>query len=98
MAQFAGYVAEKRLDAPAGRFKGRLRSSYHHGEASLQATIIGMAQDFVGSNNVNLLAPQGQFGTRIAGGKDHAAARYIFTRCPHTARYSYIDVLDRERE
>jgi DNA topoisomerase-2 len=49
------------------------------GEALFQATIIGMAQDFVGSNNVNLLATQGQFGTRLAGGKDAAPPRYIFT-------------------
>ena len=43
------------------------------------ATIINLAQDFVGSNNMNLLMPNGQFGTRDQGGKDHAAARYIFT-------------------
>ena len=43
------------------------------------ATIINLAQDFVGSNNINLLMPNGQFGTRDQGGKDHAAARYIFT-------------------
>ena len=29
---------------------------------------------------MNLLTPSGQFGTRMAGGKDHAAPRYIFTR------------------
>lgn len=38
-----------------------------------------MAQDFVGSNNINLLVPSGQFGTRLAGGNDAASARYIFT-------------------
>lgn len=65
VAQFSGYVAEQ--------------SAYHHGEASLQGTIIGMAQDFVGSNNVNLFEPRGQFGSRLQGGKDHAASRYIFT-------------------
>ena len=50
VAQFIGYVSEK--------------SAYHHGEQSLATTIIGMAQDFVGSNNINLLQPEGQFGTR----------------------------------
>lgn len=45
VAQLAGYVAE--------------HSAYHHGEASLAATIVGLAQDFVGSNNVNLLVPSG---------------------------------------
>jgi len=54
-------------------------SAYHHGEVSLQGTIIGMAQDFVGSNNINYLLPIGQFGTRGMGGKDAASARYIFT-------------------
>lgn len=38
-----------------------------------------MAQDFVGSNNLNLLVPAGQFGTRLLGGKDAASARYIYT-------------------
>ncbi|KAF6995935.1 hypothetical protein CFC21_012354 [Triticum aestivum] len=66
VAQFIGYVSE--------------HSAYHHGEQSLASTIIGMAQDFVGSNNINLLEPRGQFGTRNAGGKDAASARYIFTR------------------
>jgi len=72
VAQFAGYVAE--------------HSAYHHGEVSLQGTIVGMAQDFVGSNNINLFVPSGQFGTRLQGGKDHASARYIYTRLERIAR------------
>eukprot|EP00163_Fabomonas_tropica_P019689 TRINITY_DN3451_c1_g1_i11.p1 TRINITY_DN3451_c1_g1~~TRINITY_DN3451_c1_g1_i11.p1 ORF type:complete len:318 (+),score=74.31 TRINITY_DN3451_c1_g1_i11:559-1512(+) len=47
---------------------------------SLNGTIIGMAQNYVGSNNINLLEPNGQFGTRLEGGKDAASPRYIFTR------------------
>jgi DNA topoisomerase-2 len=66
VAQFSGYVSEQ--------------SGYHHGEASLNAAIVGMAQDFVGSNNINLLLPNGQFGTRLQGGKDSASERYIFTQ------------------
>lgn len=65
VAQLTGYVAE--------------HSAYHHGEASLQQAIIGMAQNFCGSNNINLLTPSGQFGTRRMGGKDAASPRYIFT-------------------
>eukprot|EP00931_Biecheleriopsis_adriatica_P084093 TRINITY_DN5779_c0_g2_i3.p1 TRINITY_DN5779_c0_g2~~TRINITY_DN5779_c0_g2_i3.p1 ORF type:complete len:1238 (-),score=371.19 TRINITY_DN5779_c0_g2_i3:124-3837(-) len=72
VAQFAGYIAE--------------HSAYHHGEVSLQGTIVGMAQDFVGSNNINLLVPSGQFGTRLQGGKDHASARYIYTRLERITR------------
>merc|ERR1719313_2154498 len=55
-------------------------AAYHHGESALNDTIIGMAQDFPGSNNVNLLYPSGQFGTRLQGGKDAASSRYIYTR------------------
>ena len=65
VAQFSGYVSEN--------------SGYHHGEASLNGAIVGMAQNFVGSNNINLLMPNGQFGTRLQGGKDSASERYIFT-------------------
>ena len=66
VAQLAGYVSEQ--------------AAYHHGEASLQGAIVGMAQNFVGSNNINLLQPNGQFGTRIMGGTDSASARYIHTQ------------------
>ena len=45
-----------------------------------------MAQNFVGSNNLNLLVPSGQFGTRLMGGKDAASSRYIFTRLSVVAR------------
>lgn len=65
VAQLAGAVSEL--------------TAYHHGEASMASTIIGLAQDFVGSNNINLLLPLGQFGSRLNGGKDAASARYIFT-------------------
>lgn len=53
---------------------------YHHGPASMEGTIIAMAQDFVGSNNINLLEPIGQFGSKLAGGKDAASSRYINTK------------------
>ena len=66
VAQLAGYVSE--------------HSAYHHGEQSLAMTIVGLAQDYVGSNNINVLHPSGQFGTRLQGGKDAASPRYIYTR------------------
>jgi DNA topoisomerase II len=53
---------------------------YAHGEVSLQQTIVGLAQTFVGSNNLNCLEPSGNFGSRLQGGSDAASARYIFTR------------------
>lgn len=60
-------------------------AAYHHGDASLNATIIGLAQSYVGSNNINLLHPGGQFGTRLQGGKDAASSRYISTRLTKSA-------------
>ncbi len=54
-------------------------TSYHHGEESLVKTIVNLAQNYTGSNNINYLQPIGQFGTRLENGKDHASARYIFT-------------------
>ena len=75
VAQFSGYVSEQ--------------SGYHHGEASLNAAIVGMAQDYVGSNNINLLMPNGQLGTRLQGGKDSASERYIFTQLNQITRYIY---------
>ena len=61
-------------------------TAYQHGEASLQSTIVGLAQTFVGSNNVNCLEPSGNFGSRLQGGSDTASARYIYTRLSPFAR------------
>lgn len=75
VAQFCGYVAEKTM--------------YHHGEQSLAGAIIGMAQRFVGSNNIHLLMPNGQFGTRAEGGKDASSPRYIYTCLNPITRYIF---------
>ena len=56
------------------------KSSYHHGEKSLNETMIGMAQTFPDANNVNLLYPSGQFGSRMSNGRDASDARYIYTK------------------
>ena len=72
VAQFSGYVSENSL--------------YHHGEESLNKAIVGMAQNFIGSNNINLLFPSGQFGSRIKGGQDASSPRYIFTRLERITR------------
>jgi len=48
----------------------------------LAGTIINLAQNFCGTNNISLLYPSGQFGTRKQGGKDAASPRYIFTNLP----------------
>ena len=75
VAQFSGYVSE--------------HSGYHHGEASLNAAIVGMAQNFVGSNNINLFEPNGQFGTRNNSGRDSASERYIFTQLNRITRFIF---------
>lgn len=75
VSQLSGYVSEQ--------------AAYHHGEASLHSTIVNMAQNYVGSNNIPLLYPSGQFGTRLNGGKDHASARYIFTRLNYLTRFIF---------
>lgn len=72
VVELAGYVSEN--------------TAYHHGEASMHMTIIGLAQNYVGSNNVNCLEPSGNFGSRLAGGSDAASPRYIFTRLSPFAR------------
>jgi DNA topoisomerase-2 len=61
-------------------------TAYQHGDTSLQQTIVGLAQNFVGSNNVNILEPVGNFGSRLAGGSDSASPRYIYTRLSPFAR------------
>jgi DNA topoisomerase-2 len=79
VAQLAGYVSE--------------HAAYHHGEASLNSTIVGMAQTYVGSNNISLLQPIGQFGSRLLGGKDSASPRYI-----HTQLDPIVDALFRKED
>ena len=79
VAQLAGYVSE--------------HAAYHHGEASLTAAITAMAQQFVGANNVNLLVPVGQFGSRLQGGKDAASPRYI-----HTHLETIVDAIFRKED
>ena len=80
VAQFSGYVSE--------------HSAYHHGEASLNGAIVKMAQNYVGSNNINLLEPNGQFGTRLQNGDDAASERYIFTLLNPLTRSIFPEVDD----
>ena len=76
--QLSGYIAE--------------HTHYHHGDQSLNDTIIRMAQNYVGSNNINLLTPNGEFGSRLLGGKDHASARYINTQLSMLGKKIFIDL------
>ena len=76
VAQLAAHVAEK--------------TAYKHGEKSLEDTIVNLAQNYPGANNINILFPSGNFGTRTAkSGEDHAQSRYIFTCLESISRYIY---------
>ena len=72
-------------------------SCYHHGEQSINGAIVNMAQNFVGSNNINLLDPKGQFGTRLRGGEDSASERYIFTNMSKMTRCLFPAVDDSDK-
>lgn len=70
-----------KTDTPVSSLAGmvKTKSHYHHGEASLEQGIINLAQNYVGASNINLLEPEGQFGSRLQGGKDAASPRYVHT-------------------
>lgn len=55
-----------------------MKTHYDHGGSSLEGTIIGLAQNYAGSNNVNMFEPIGQFGSIL--GSEAGAPRYIFTK------------------
>ncbi len=77
VSQLSGYISE--------------HTGYHHGEASLQGAIVNMAQDFCGSNNINVFKPNGNFGSRRVGGKDAASSRYIFTQLNKVTKIIFSD-------
>ena len=85
VAQLGGYIAE--------------HSNYHHGEQNLYDTLVKMAQEYPGSNNIPLMYRDGMFGTRLEGGKDAASARYIYTRPDRLTELLYMEsddpILDR---
>jgi DNA topoisomerase-2 len=55
-----------------------LWTHYTHGDDGLAGAIVGMAQTFPGTNNINLFEPIGQFGSRIS--PRPSASRYIYTK------------------
>lgn len=65
-------------------------TKYHHGETSMQGTVIGMAQSYIWKNNLPYFAEEGNYGTRNQNGKDHAAARYIYTRLRNWVRHVFL--------
>lgn len=69
-------------------------ANYHHGEASLEKTIVRMAQAYPMARNLPLLQPLGNFGNRASGYKEYAASRYIYT----TLNYRLADKLFRKED
>jgi DNA topoisomerase-2 len=53
-------------------------TNYHHGVGSMSSTIVNLANNYPGANNLNLFVPEGQFGSRLTA--EAAAARYIETK------------------
>jgi DNA topoisomerase-2 len=62
-------------------------TDYHHGIGSMQSTIVGLANNYPGANNLNIFVPEGQFGSRLTA--DAAAARYIETKLSPNFRALY---------
>lgn len=75
VAQLSGYTAE--------------HSNYHHGEQNLCDTIIGLANEFPGTNNIPLLYRDGQFGSRLEGASDASSPRYIYTKMEYLTEYIF---------
>lgn len=75
VSSLAGYVTDN--------------TNYHHGEASINGAIIKMAQNFVNSNNISLLYPEGLMGSRRMCGEDSGAPRYVFTKLEMLTRYMF---------
>lgn len=75
------------------------KTAYHHGVTSIESTIVGMAQEFTGSNNFNLLVPKGQFGSRLS--HEASSPRYIKTTLHENFRKIFKkedDILLQEQE
>lgn len=66
-------------------------TEYTHGEASLCGVTVGLAQNYVGANNLPLLKREGNFGTRLI--PEAAAPRYI-----ETAKEAYLDTIFKKED
>ena len=99
--EFFKYDPSKGKTIKTGRFANKAAdmAQYHHGEKSLTDTIIKMAQDFIGSNNMGYFKKEGQFGTRADGGKNAADARYSEVHLswwiPYVFKREYIDLVEK---
>jgi len=74
-------------------------TEYLHGEKSLEGVIVGLAQDYSGSNNLPLLYPEGNFGKRFI--PTASASRYIYTHMQNYLRDIFLkeddDILENHK-
>jgi DNA topoisomerase-2 len=87
MLRFSGEAAAKELKIfQLGGFVAD-KCFYHHGDASLNATIVYLAQCFPGARRYPYLVGVGQFGSRH--GDKAGSARYISVRLSPLARATF---------
>lgn len=55
-------------------------------QAEIQESILKLAQNSVGANNINYLKPDGWFGSRQQGGENAADGRFIYTQLSDVTR------------
>ena len=74
------------------KLAGSTMSNHPHGNASIEASISSMAQQFAGANNVTFFDGKGTFGSKITGsGNGIASARYVSVKLSDNF-YKYFDV------
>ena len=81
-----GYKPKSPQQIKLGNFSAFTQEAtqYHYGPQGITDAIVKMCWNFVGTNNLPYFEPDGQFGTRMQGGKDAASSRYTETRpMPH---------------
>lgn len=70
------------------------KAQYHHGDSSLNGTIMGMMQTWCGSNNIPLLGHEGFIGSRFGLGQDGGAPRYVYSCLNEITRYIFPKIDD----
>ena len=70
------------------------KAKYHHGDSSLNGTIMGMMQTWCGSNNIPLLGHEGFIGSRFGLGQDGGAPRYVYANLNRITRYIFPKIDD----
>lgn len=70
------------------------KTQYHHGDSSLNSTIMKMMQTYCGSNNLPLLGHDGFIGSRFKLGQDGGAPRYVYVKLNEISRLIFPKIDD----